>query len=96
LRLANEGFQDPALQLHAPFLYKTKADIVTIGANMGVPFEDTWSCYKGGSYHCGSCGTCVERHEAFVLAGVADKTIYQTDPRLHLVEAKEANSVHGN
>ena len=43
------------------------------------PFADTWSCYKGGEQHCGRCGTCVERIEAFDLAGVTDPTVY-ADP----------------
>lgn len=63
--------------LRAPFVDMTKADIVRIGAALDVPFQDTWSCYEGQEFHCGRCGTCVERIEAFQLAGVADPTIYQ-------------------
>ena len=62
--------------LDRPFVSLTKADIVKLGAQLGVPFERTWSCYKGGELHCGRCGTCVERREAFYLAGVDDPTIY--------------------
>ena len=62
--------------LLTPFLYWSKADIARHGADLGVPFEWTWSCYKGGEVHCGSCGTCVERRQAFALAGVTDPTIY--------------------
>lgn len=65
--------------LDAPFIQKTKAGIVGIGHQLGVRFDDTWSCYKGGAWHCGRCGTCVERREAFVLAGVADPTLYADD-----------------
>ena len=43
---------------------------------LGVPFAETWSCYVGGEVHCGRCGTCVERREAFDLAGVPDPTAY--------------------
>lgn len=75
--LANEGYCDPALRLYAPFVNKDKGDIVTIGTALGVPYEDTWSCYKGGDIHCGRCGTCIERKEAFELAGVSDPTEYQ-------------------
>ena len=64
----------------APFLNQTKADIVSIGDTLGVPFSETWSCYKGGEIHCGACGTCVERREAFKLAGVEDPTIYAATP----------------
>jgi 7-cyano-7-deazaguanine synthase len=64
------------IALEAPFLTLSKAGIVTEGARLGVPFADTWSCYKGGVRHCGRCGTCVERLEAFHLAGVVDPTSY--------------------
>jgi 7-cyano-7-deazaguanine synthase len=70
----------PALRIEAPFLTKTKAEIVQLGASLGVPFEQTWSCYKGGELHCGTCGTCVERREAFELAGVKDPTTYVPSP----------------
>ena len=58
----------------APFLHLTKAQIVERGSALGVPFGETWSCYLGGAQHCGRCGTCVERREAFELAGIADPT----------------------
>ena len=64
------------VSLHRPFVTKTKADIAALGAELGVPFEKTWSCYKGGELHCGRCGTCVERREAFHLAGIQDPTEY--------------------
>jgi 7-cyano-7-deazaguanine synthase len=73
-RSALDGFAQIALA--APFLRASKADIVREGARLGVPFVETWSCYKGGARHCGRCGTCVERREAFDLAGVADPTAY--------------------
>jgi len=57
----------------------SKADIVREGARHGTPFAQTWSCYKGGEIHCGRCGTCVERREAFHLAGIEDPTPY-ADP----------------
>ena len=75
-RVAVEGCGDPNLKLHAPFAQKTKAEIVAIGAGLNVPFEETWSCYEGLEIHCGRCGTCVERREAFELAKVSDPTEY--------------------
>jgi 7-cyano-7-deazaguanine synthase len=75
-RLAVEGFGDEDLHLHAPFIERTKAEIVEVGAKLGVPFEETWSCYEGGEVHCGLCGTCTERKESFELAGVPDPTEY--------------------
>lgn len=78
-RLAVQGHARPGLRLLAPFLHLTKADIVRQGAALGVDYAATWSCYKGGALHCGKCGTCVERKEAFEIAGVVDPTIYQED-----------------
>ena len=59
-----------------PFIALTKAEIALRGAALGVDFSQTWSCYKGGDLHCGTCGTCVERREAFLLAGLKDPTQY--------------------
>ncbi len=76
-RLSLDG--DPEVQLYVPFVNQTKGDIAAEGARLGVPFEETWSCYKGGERHCGRCGTCVERREAFHLANAIDPTDY-ADP----------------
>jgi 7-cyano-7-deazaguanine synthase len=59
-----------------PFLSMTKAEIVKVGASLGVPFADTYSCYGGGEAHCALCGTCQERRWAFIAAGVPDPTRY--------------------
>lgn len=64
------------VRLLRPFVDRTKGEIVRLGAELGVPFGQTWSCYRGGEYHCGACGTCVERREAFANAGVSDPTVY--------------------
>lgn len=64
------------VRLERPFVKMDKAAIVRRGAELGAPFSLTWSCYVGGERHCGKCGTCVERKEAFRLAGVADPTDY--------------------
>ena len=76
-RAALDGYASVALS--APFVESTKADIVREGARFDTPFARTWSCYRGGEVHCGRCGTCVERREAFHLAGVEDPTVY-ADP----------------
>jgi 7-cyano-7-deazaguanine synthase len=67
------------VELWRPFIQMSKADIAKLGFELGVPFQETWSCYKGGPLHCGKCGTCVERREAFELAGIQDPTLYDTD-----------------
>ena len=64
-----------------PFIALSKAQIAAEGARLGVDYARTWSCYKGGEMHCGRCGTCVERREAFLLAGLSDPTVYASiDP----------------
>lgn len=65
------------IELLRPFIAMTKAEIAARGAELGVDFSRTWSCYKGGATHCGKCGTCVERREAFIVAGVTDPTVYE-------------------
>jgi 7-cyano-7-deazaguanine synthase len=72
---------DAGIQLLRPFIAMDKARIATEGARLGVDYARTWSCYKGGAVHCGKCGTCVERREAFQQAGLVDPTVYEsTDP----------------
>ena len=67
------------IEVYTPFLDLSKAEIVAAGAELAVPFGDTWSCYRGEADHCGRCGTCVERREAFALACAHDPVAY-TDP----------------
>ncbi len=64
------------MRLLRPFVGRTKADLVRLGAQLCAPLDLTWSCYCGGDLHCGRCGTCIERREAFHLAGVPDPTAY--------------------
>lgn len=63
---------DGGIQLCAPFLTINKNDICRIGTELGVPYEDTWTCYVGGKIPCGTCGACVERAEAFAFVGRID------------------------
>lgn len=67
------------ITLRAPFMSLTKADIVEQGHQLKVPFELTWSCYKGGQIHCGTCPTCQSRIMAFDDAGIEDPTEYGDD-----------------
>ncbi len=64
------------LDVLRPFIDWDKAQIIRRGQELKVDYARTWSCYKGGDRHCGTCGTCVERREAFLLAGVKDPTDY--------------------
>jgi 7-cyano-7-deazaguanine synthase len=71
LYLGNEGFGNLwRAPIWAPYIHKSKADIAYKAIQLGVPFHETWSCYKGGDVHCGKCGTCVERLEAIEEAAV--------------------------
>lgn len=60
----NEGFIEPGFELLTPWIHRTKNEIAAEAFRLGVVLSETWSCYKGGSVHCGRCGTCVERLEA--------------------------------
>lgn len=60
----------------APYTDISKADIARRGAQLGIDYAETYSCYKGGAHHCGRCGTCRERREAMALAGIDDPTVY--------------------
>lgn len=58
-----------SISVYAPFLSWTKSEIVQLGLELGINYdEETWSCYKGGAEPCGTCGTCVERAEALMAA----------------------------
>lgn len=65
------------LTIVAPFVDMDKSGIVRLGADIGVTFEDTWSCYVGSRMHCGTCSSCRERKRAFIEADVADPTEYE-------------------
>ncbi len=65
------------VQLLRPFIAMSKIQIVKLGAQLNVDFSRTYSCYCGGEKHCGRCGTCRERREAFAIAGVTDPTVYE-------------------
>ena len=74
------------IKIVAPFLGKTKADIVKAGLALKVPYELTWSCYEGGDSPCGTCATCLDRARAFALNNVADPALEEYD-----VHGKETN-----
>lgn len=66
-----------SVKLLAPLLYMSKDDIIRKGERLGVPYQLTWSCYKGEEVHCGTCPTCRARKAAFEIAGVEDPTVYK-------------------
>lgn len=60
------------IDLFAPFLFLSKGDIANIGKHLGVPYQLTWTCYKGEEKPCGVCGSCTERSEAMQQAGIVE------------------------
>jgi len=72
------GVEGPPVQIRAPLLKLTKAEIITKGAELGVPFELTWSCYRGGEKACGRCDSCLLRMKGFSEAGLADPVEYES------------------
>jgi 7-cyano-7-deazaguanine synthase len=75
------------VQIERPFINMTKGDIVKLGNKLGVPFVDTFSCYRGTEVPCGKCGTDVERRLAFKEAGVIDPTTYADTTDYYLTQA---------
>jgi 7-cyano-7-deazaguanine synthase len=63
------------VDLRAPFVDMSKAEIVRMGLALEVPYELTWSCYKGEEQPCRTCPTCIEREEAFALNGRRDPLV---------------------
>jgi 7-cyano-7-deazaguanine synthase len=70
------------IELLRPFISMDKTAIAKRGAELEIDYAETWSCYKGHEIHCGVCGTCVERREAFLLACINDPTTYEQTPDL--------------
>lgn len=67
------------IQVVAPFINKSKKDIVKIGLELEVPYELTWSCYEGKEKACGRCGTCIDRKNAFLANHVKDPIVYEDE-----------------
>ncbi len=72
------GVEGKRIKILTPLINKTKGEIVRLGSRLGVPYELTWSCYKGGKKPCGKCDSCLFREKGFKGAGVADPLAYGT------------------
>jgi 7-cyano-7-deazaguanine synthase len=72
------ALENASPMLHTPFVGSTKGDIARLGISLGAPLHLTWSCYEGGDIPCGECGTCREREQAFIEAGVDDPAYQKT------------------
>jgi len=77
-RVIDLGTKDTTqITLKTPFIHMTKTDILRVGMKLGVPYEDTWSCYRNEGKACGSCGSCHFRKEAFAAVGMKDPIPYE-------------------
>ena len=66
------------VRMEAPLLNMNKAEVVKLGLSLNVPYHLTWSCYEGKEHQCGTCGTCIDRRNAFLANGVSDPVPYVT------------------
>ena len=80
--LLEEALPDDEVNIFTPFLESSKADLVRLGEDLGVNWENTYTCYKGGDIHCGECPACVQRRLAFAEADVKDPTKYAVKVQL--------------
>jgi 7-cyano-7-deazaguanine synthase len=65
------------LRYHAPLIQMGKAEIVREGTRLGVPWEQTWSCYEGDEVACGTCDSCLLRLKGFAEVGLSDPLPYR-------------------
>jgi len=79
-KLANlatkRGVSGEPVTIQTPLIHMTKAEIITKGMELGVPYELTWSCYRGEEKACGNCDSCVLRLKGFTKAGIEDPIEY--------------------
>lgn len=75
------GVEGHPVEILAPIATMSKADIVKKGTELGVPFKETWSCYKGGGTPCGVCDSCILRKKGFATAGLTDPALVKEEPR---------------
>jgi len=87
-RVANlgtkRGVEGKHIKIIAPIIHMTKAEIIKKGMELGVPYELTWSCYKGGKRACGKCDSCLLRLKGFMEAGYEDPLEYETYPQFYI------------
>jgi 7-cyano-7-deazaguanine synthase len=76
-----KGREGKTIRIKAPLLYLSKAEIVKTGVKLHVPFEMTWSCYRGERKACGRCDSCLLRLKGFQEAHVHDPLPYRTVPK---------------
>ncbi len=76
------GIEGKRIKISAPLLYKTKDEIIRLGTGLGVPFELTWSCYRGEKKPCFVCDSCRLREMGFKKARIADPLLRNSQTRI--------------
>ncbi len=66
------GVEGKSIEIKTPLIQLKKSEIIQLGHTLGVPFEWTWSCYKGEKFPCGVCDSCLLREKGFKEAGIDD------------------------
>jgi len=69
-----------SIRLITPFINMTKQEILAEGLRLGVPYDQTWSCYQDEEAACGVCGACHFRRSAFAALGLTDPLPYRRGP----------------
>ena len=92
-RMANlgtkKGVEGRPIKIIAPLINMSKAEIIKRGMELSVPYQLTWSCYRGGEKACGKCDSCLLRLKGFMEAGYEDPLEYETYPQFYLEYLKK-------
>ena len=64
------------IKIEAPLIEKSKKEIILQGLEIGIKFEDTWTCYEGKEKACAECTACSSRIQGFVDVGISDPLPY--------------------
>jgi 7-cyano-7-deazaguanine synthase len=75
-QVVKTGTREGTIRVVTPLIAMHKREIVTLGLELGAPFDLTWSCYQGEDRACGVCDSCVLRLRAFHEAGAEDPIPY--------------------
>ncbi len=75
------GVEGRPIEIKYPLIRMSKAEIIRTGMKLGVPYELTWSCYRGGEKACGVCDSCKLRIKGFREAGYRDPIDYELEPQ---------------
>ena len=75
-----KGIEGNSIEIYAPLMSLSKAEIIKKGLDLGVPFANTWSCYRGGDKACGTCDSCLLRLKGFQESSNKDPLVYKSLP----------------